>query len=121
MRNFHSKLGIASTLLAVGTWIYLAISLLLFFQTSLFTKFYDNFLSSNQGGMIKGMGDFGAFILLILFLFLVIPILAHLCGIVLGLIGSFSKTKIRFFGVIGLLLNILPFVLLGILYLVGSG
>ncbi|MBX7169973.1 MAG: hypothetical protein K1X72_03375 [Pyrinomonadaceae bacterium] len=120
MANKHSRFGIASTILALCIWLYLAISLLLFFETNLFTSFYDKFLSSNQGGMIKGMGDFGLFILLMLFLFLVVPILGHLCGIVLGLIGSFSKTKIRVFGVIGLFLNILPFVLLGILYLVGS-
>jgi hypothetical protein len=76
--------------------------------------------SSNQSGMVAGMGDLGTAILVLLVLFFLIPFIGHLLGIILGLVGTFTRTKKRLFGIIGLFLNVFPFILLFVLYLIGN-
>lgn len=116
----HSKLGISSTILAVSIWIYLVILTLLFFKTDYFAKIFNLLFSSNQSGMVAGMGDLGTAILVLLVLFFLIPFIGHLLGIILGLVGTFTRTKKRLFGIIGLFLNVFPFILLFVLYLIGN-
>ena len=116
----HSKLGIASTLIAIGIWIYFALAVVLFLNTDFFAKIFDTIFSSKQGGMVKGFGDSGVAILLLIVLFIGIPVLGHLLEMIFGLFGIFSKTKNKIFSVIGLILNILPFILGLILFLIGS-
>lgn len=115
----HSKLGIASIILAIGNWIYMT-CVAFFFNSDSFSKIFDRYFSSNQSGMVKGFEDFNTAIILAVVLLLIIPSFVHLIGFIFGIIGSFSKTKKRFFAVIGLILNALPFVLSIILYIFGG-
>lgn len=115
----HSKLGIASIFLAIGNWIYLTI-IAFFLNSDSFSKIFDRFFSSNQSGMVKGFEDFSTAIIIGVFLLLIIPSFVHLVGFIFGIIGSFSKTKKRLFGNIGVILNVLPFVLSIVLYILGG-
>ena len=112
----HSRLGLASIILALGIWLYLIISGLLFFRTEFFTKFYNSYLNNKRGGMVEGFGDLAVFILFLLFLFVFIPGVGHLLGFIFGFIGSLSQTKKRLFGIIGIILNLSPFILVFIWY-----
>lgn len=120
MTREHSKSGIFSTLFALIIWIYLGLITLVFLKTDLFSKFFDKYFSSRKGGMVNGMGDIGVAIGLLFFLFIILPIFGHLLGLILGIIGCFSKNKKRLFGIIGLCLNLLPFFVLLILFLIGN-
>lgn len=115
----HSKLGIVSTFLAVGIWIYLAILFWIIFKTNYFSEIIEKYVSTKKGGMVDGFADFGIALSLLALLFLGIPIFGHITGIMFGIFNLFSKTKKRLFGVIGLILNLLPFVLSIALYLIG--
>lgn len=108
----HSKLGIASTILAVVIWIYFVVLTLIVVNTDYFSIIFDRYLAGKQSGMVKEFGEFSTMILIMLTLFLVIPVSLHFIGIIMGLIGTLSKTKKRLFGVIGLLANLIPFLFL---------
>ena len=106
MDKKHSKFGIASTLLALGIWLYVGISAFIFIKI-------------DESGNSQIFGSLSTLILSAFILFLVLPIIGHILGIILGIVGCFSKTRIRVFGVIGLILNVLPFVLGLTLFLFG--
>lgn len=118
-RASHSKLGIVSTFVAVGIWIYLVVLFWIIFKTNYFSEIFEKYFSTKKGGMVDGFADFGIALSLLALLFLVIPTFGHLTGLFLGIFTIFSKTKKRLFGVIGLILNLLPFVLSLALYLIG--
>lgn len=118
MKRVHSKLGIFSTVLPFIIWVYLGILTLVFLKTDLFSKFFEKYVSSQEGGMVKGMGDFGVALALLFFLFIILPIAGHLLGLILGIIACFSKNKKRLFGIVGLCLNLIPFFVLLILFLI---
>lgn len=115
----HSKLGIASIILAIGNWIYLTL-IVFFLNSGSFSNIFDRFFSSHQSGMVKGFEDFGTAIIIGIILLLIIPSFVHLIGFICGIISSFSKTKKHLFGVIGLILNTLPFFILTVLYIFGG-
>lgn len=108
IKTQHSRLGIASCLIAVLTWIYLAILIYLVYYNDNFTRYVsDNFLPRNSG-----MSDFsglGTALVFMLIFFVVIPVGAHLTGIVFGFIGTVQKTKKKTFAVAGLVMNLLIF------------
>jgi len=109
----HSKLGIASCLIAIGIWLSLALIFVLILNVNSFSKFLEdafNKLLSIETGLA---------VIVILFLFGVVPIRGHILGVIFGIIGSFAKNKQRVFAVIGLILNILPFVIIPLLFVFG--
>lgn len=114
----HSKLGIASCVIAVLTWIYLAVLIYLVYYNEGFMRYIDrNVLPSNSG-----MADFsglGTALVLLLIFFVVIPIAGHLTGLVFGFIGAVQGTKKKTFAVAGLIMNLLIFFSGTFLYIVG--
>lgn len=114
----HSKLGIASTILAISIWIYFGLLLYLFLYTDVISKNLNNILPESNG--IADFKGFGVAILLLGIIFLVIPIFGHFIGFILGISGCLIKNKKKLFAVIGLSLNILPFALGIIFYVIGS-
>jgi hypothetical protein len=105
----QSKLGVASCLIALAIWLYLGI--IFFFLTYVpgFTRYLDNHLFRNS----DGSSAFGTmFLAMILFFgfFILIPFGGHLVGLILGIAGAVQKSKKRLFGVIGIVLNVLPFI-----------
>lgn len=114
----HSKLGIASCLIALITWIYLTILIYLVYFHEGFTQYIsDHYLPRNSG-----MADFsglGTALLLMVIFFFIIPIAGHLTGLIFGLIGVFQKTKKKTFAVVGLGMNILIFFTGMFFYVIG--
>jgi hypothetical protein len=106
----HSKLGIASCLIALGIWGCLALIFALILNFESFSKFLgDSFFKLLNI-------ETGLAVIVVVFLFGVIPIGGHLLGIIFGIAGSCAKNKQRVFAVIGLILNILPFFIIPILF-----
>jgi predicted cobalt transporter CbtA len=105
----HSKFAVAATILPLAVWVYLGLLTLLVISKP-FVRFV-NWIFRDDG-----LGALGVSLILAIFLFGVIPIAGHLAGIVCGIIGLFSKNKMRIFAVIGLILNITPFAIGLILY-----
>lgn len=85
----HSKLGIASALIA----ILIPLVLVIFFFAVVALDVRKNTI----GSYIAGVG----------LIFSVVAPLLHLVGGALGLAGIFSKTRLKFYPVVGLILNIL--------------
>lgn len=108
IKTQHSRLGIASCIIAVLTWIYLAVLIYLVYSDDKFTRYIsDNFLPRNSG-----MSDFsglGTALVLMLIFFVAIPVGAHLTGLVFGFVGVVQKTKKKTFAVAGLIMNLLIF------------
>src|SRR5687767_12715793 len=104
----HSKLGIASTLLGLAVWIYFVIILLILFKTDYLSKLYDALFPNKN----SGLSDIWVAVLFLLFIFIGIPALGHLVGFILGIIATISPTKKRLFGIIGIILNVFPFLLI---------
>ena len=107
-RLTHSRPAVASTILPLAIWVYLGLLTLLVISKP-FVQFVNWIFDDSLGAL-------GVVFILAIFLFGVIPIAGHLAGIVCGIIGLFSKNKKRIFAVIGLILNIAPFVIGLILY-----
>lgn len=114
----HSKSGVASCLIALGVWFYFGVVILCVFYSERFWKILDNIFSKSDG--TSGLGELGLAIIFLIFLLVVVPFIGHLIGLILGAIGTIQSTKNRLFGVIGLILNIFPFVAGLILYLIGD-
>lgn len=97
----HSKHGIASCLIAIGIWFSLALIFGLIIAQISVSKLVGNvfheFLNIEIGLVIGG----------------------HILGIIFGIVGSCAKNKKRVFAVIGLILNILPFVIIPLLFVFG--
>ena len=69
----HSKLGIVSTLLAIGIWNYLVVLFSIIFKTNYFSEIFEKYVSTKRGGMVDGFVDFGIALSLLALLFLGIP------------------------------------------------
>jgi len=110
-RLTHSKPAIVSTILPLLVWAYLGLLILIVTRRS-FWRFVDWIFRSDS----NSLGALGVVLILGIFLFIVIPIAGHLAGAICGITGLFSKDKKRIFAVIGLFLNISPFVVGLILY-----
>jgi energy-converting hydrogenase Eha subunit G len=119
LRKKHSKIGIASCLIAVAVWIYFGVLLYLFFRVESFARLLgENFISES-----RGMNDFsglGTAIVLLALLFFFVPAIGHLLGFFLGVTGFLRDDANRTFPVVGVILNILPFVLGLIFYIFGG-
>lgn len=104
----HSKLGIASCVIALLTWFYLAVLVYLVYFNDNFTRYIsDNYLPRNSG-----MADFsglGTALVLLLIFFVAIPVGGHLTGLVFGFLGAVQRTKKKTFAVAGLVMNLLIF------------
>lgn len=115
----HSKLGIAACLLAFAVWVYFAIAVYLFFYVDGFTdKVTELFVSPSN--RIADMRGFGVAVVILGVVFLIVPAAGHLLGIIISLIGIFRKSKKKLFPTLGLILNLLPLVILIVLYVLGS-
>lgn len=66
------------------------------------------------------MRGFGAAVVILAVVFLIVPAAGHLFGIIISLIGIFRKGKKKLFPTLGLILNLLPLVILIVLYVLGS-
>jgi len=107
----HSKLGIASCLIAISIWLSLALIFVLILNVNSFSKFLED-------AFYKLLSiETGLAVIVILFLFGVIPIGGHILGVIFGVVGSCAKNKQRVFAVIGLILNILPLVIVPLLFI----
>ena len=117
--KIHSKLGIAACLLAFAVWIYVAIAVYLFFYVDGFTdKVTELFVSpSNRIADLRG---FGVAVVILAVVFLLIPAVGHLFGIIISLVGIFRNNKKKLFPTLGLILNLLPLGILIVLYVLGS-
>jgi hypothetical protein len=102
----HSKLGIASVLIAIVVWGYF----LLLGTLLLKTELANNLFPKDMGFIAQA----AAFLLIILFV-LLLPLAGFLAGLVFGIFGIFQKTRKRVFAVIGLILNVLPLIF-GVIY-----
>lgn len=103
----HSKLGIASCLIAVGVWIYFGILFLMFIYTTKISKFLEDTFVRNADGS-SSFGAAGVFLIFFAVIFVVVPIIGHLIGFIFGTIGTIQGNKKRLFGAVGVFLNILP-------------
>lgn len=112
-RQKHSKLGIASCLIAIGIWTLF----FLFFVLSLNSDGFSKFVETTFYDLLHI--NTGLTVIVMVILFGVIPIGGHILGAIFGIIGSCGKNKQRSFAVIGLILNILPLVFLPLLYAFG--
>ena len=119
VRNRHSKLGIASTIVAVGVWVYFAVMFFLVFYVDGFSGYLPDLFVPESRGMtdLRGMG---VGVVLFSTIFLLLPIIGHLIGTILGTAGLFVTSRKRLFSVIGVALNLLPAAVLFLLFLVGG-
>jgi hypothetical protein len=118
-RKKHSKAGIASCLIAVAVWIYFGAVLYLFFRVESFAEL----LGENVISESRGMNDFsglGTAIVLLALLFFFVPAIGHLLGFFLGLTAFWRDDANRTFPVVGITLNVLPFVSGLIFYIIGG-
>lgn len=115
----HSKLGIASCLMAFGVWAYFAVMLYLVFFTEGFTKWLnDLFVPPSRG--ISDFRGMGTAVIVFAVIFFVIPVIGHLLGFIMGMIGVIRPINKRLFPAAGIILNLLPVVILSIFYIVGT-
>ena len=119
VRKKHSKLGIASTVVAIGVWLYFAAMFVLVFYVDGFSGYLTDLFVPESRGMtdLRGMG---VGVVLFSTIFLLLPILGHLLGTILGTAGLFTTSRNRLFSVIGVVLNLLPAALLFVLFLIGG-
>lgn len=120
-RTQHSRLGIASVLLGVALWAYFALLVMLFLRTDAFQKISWIWDKPARPGQVTG-GFEGLFemLLVLLFLFLVVPAAGHFTGLALAFIGCIQQKRKRMFAVIGFPINGLYFIL-GVMIFLGSG
>ncbi|MBX7055453.1 MAG: hypothetical protein K1X36_10885 [Pyrinomonadaceae bacterium] len=119
VRKKHSKLGIASTIVAVGVWVYFAVMFVLVFYVDGFSGYLTDLFVPESRGMtdLRGMG---VGVVLFSTIFLLLPVVGHLIGTILGTAGLFVTSRKRLFSVIGIVLNLLPAAVLFFLFLVGG-
>ncbi|MEQ1923812.1 MAG: hypothetical protein ABL952_15005 [Pyrinomonadaceae bacterium] len=115
----HSKLGIASCLMAFAVWIYFVVMLYLVFFTEGFTKVLsDLFVPDSRG--ISDFRGMGTAVVVLAVIFFLIPVAGHILGLLMGAIGMVLPGRKRFFPAAGITLNLLPVVILSIFYLIGT-
>lgn len=97
----HSKLGIASFLLAIATSLYLFLLIWSFFYTKIVPKVLNDIFPNEFGATL--------FVLLFyIFLFIGLPLAGYLTGLIFGISGTVQKKKKRSFALIGIVLSVLP-------------
>jgi len=115
----HSKLGIASCLIAFGVWLYFAVMLYLVFFVEGFTKVVsDLFIPDSRG--ISDFRGMGTAIVVFAVVFFLIPVAGHILGLLMGAVGIVLPKNKRLFPAAGIILNLLPVAILSIFYLIGS-
>ncbi len=115
----HSKLGIAGCLIALFVWLYFAIVFVLTFYTDWFTGLLsDTFVPESRG--ISDLRGLGVAVVVFTVIFFFIPVIGHLIGLIISFIGLFIPSNKRLFPAIGIFLNLLPGLVLLILYIVGG-
>ena len=115
----HSKLGIASCLMAFGVWVYFAVMLFLVFYVDGFTKLLsDLFVPDSRG--ISDFRGMGTAVVVFAVIFFLIPVAGHIFGLLMGAIGIVLPGRKRFFPAAGIILNLLPVVILSAFYLIGT-
>lgn len=115
----HTRFGILSCLTAAGVWLYFVVIFVLVFYVEGFTRLLsDAFLPDSRG--ISDFRGMGTAVVLFAVLFFFIPVIGHLLGLLLGVIGLFQTSRNRIFAIAGIILNLLPAVILVIFYLIGS-
>lgn len=96
--NRHSRLGIASTIIGGG------LPLLVIFLAILFITILE-FNTKNYNSKIHFGRKLGETLSYIFFTVSLLSPLVHLMGLILGLIGVFSKQNKKLFAIIGIILN----------------
>ncbi|HRI03877.1 MAG TPA: hypothetical protein PLL77_09055 [Pyrinomonadaceae bacterium] len=115
----HSKLGIASCLMAFCVWLYFAVMLYLVFFADGFTKWLnDLFVPESRG--ISDFRGMGTAVVVFAVIFFLIPVAGHIFGLIMGAIGIILPKNKRLFPAAGIALNLLPVVILSIFYLIGT-
>lgn len=115
----HSKLGIASCLMAFAVWIYFVVMLYLVFFTEGFTKVLnDLFVPESRG--ISDFRGMGTAVVVFAVIFFLIPVAGHILGLLMGSIGMVLPGRKRFFPTTGIILNLLPVIILSAFYLIGT-
>lgn len=118
-RKPHSKLGMLSCLIAIGVWVYFVAAFYLVFYVDGFTKYLSDLFIPESRGMTD-LSGMGAAVVLFAAIFFVIPAGGHLFGSLIGAIGLFRSSRNRLFPALGLLLNVLPILILFILFVIGG-
>ena len=114
-----SKFGIISCLIAVLIWAYLVVLTIVLTQTALPEK-VQPLISSGQSGLSAGMADLGTAILILFTLYILIPAVGHLIGFLSGAVGLFRRSTRRWPAIVGVVLNLLPFIVGLVLFLIGG-
>ena len=115
----HSKLGIASCLIAFGVWLYFAVMLYLVFFVEGFTKVVsDLFIPDSRG--ISDFRGMGTAIVVFAVVFFLIPVAGHILGLLMGAVGIVLPKNKRLIPAAGIILNLMPVAILSIFYLIGS-
>jgi hypothetical protein len=112
-----SRLGIASCVLGVFVWIYYIAAIFVFFYTDLLKSFNSLGGTSRSGQVVSGFEGLLEAILLLIFLYVVVPFAGFGLGLILGLAGCIQQKRKRVFAVIGLPVNALFFLFLVIVLL----
>lgn len=115
----HSKLGIASCLMAFAVWIYFVVMLYLVFYVDGFTKVLnDLFVPESRG--ISDFRGMGTAVVVFAVIFFLIPVAGHIFGLLMGAIGMVLPGRKRFLPTAGIILNLLPVIILSAFYLIGT-
>lgn len=115
----HSLLGQASCLIAIGIWIYFAAAFyLVFYVNGTNRVLTDLFIPESRG--MTDLGGMGMAIVIYTVIFFFIPVIGHLFGLILGIVGLLSRSRKKLFPSLGATLNLLPVFILTAFYLIGS-
>ncbi|HMT08955.1 MAG TPA: hypothetical protein PKA82_13200 [Pyrinomonadaceae bacterium] len=115
----HSKLGITSCIVAFAVWVYFAVAVYLVFYVEGVTKWLnDNFTPESRG--ISDFRGLGTAIVVFAVIFFIIPLAGHFLGLLFGVVGLISRKTKNLLPVAGIALNLLPGLILTILWVIGS-
>lgn len=106
-----SRLGIASFLIGMSIWAFLLMMLALLLFTDVFSSFIDSISQPRSGQIVGGFEGMFEALLLLIFIFGVVPFIGFGLGTILGIAGCIQQKRKRLFAVLGLSLNALYLVL----------
>ncbi len=115
----HSLLGQASCLIAIGIWIYFAAAFYLVFYVDGTNRVLNDLFIPESRGMTD-LSGLGMAVVIYTVIFFFIPVIGHLVGLILGVVGLFSRSRRKLFPSLGVALNLLPVFILTAFYLIGS-
>jgi hypothetical protein len=115
----HSRLGIASVLLGIGVWGYFALLVVFFFRTDAFSKLEWIWERPKPQGQVTAGGFEGLveMVLVLGLLFVAIPAVGHITGLVLAMAGCIQQKRKRLFAIIGFPINAMYFILVAMILL----